>query len=130
MSKQQQKEGRMNGKKEKNGPPLDTSPCPDLGSGSFPCDESDNPKGHAIFQSGDDNEKEVAVFVVPCHGGTVDLVGGKPKPKVGDDPNRPRKAERLTADSPQTLVVRGVTVGVTCKGGKEGSCSYRIVQIK
>ena len=112
-------------------PPSGASPSPDLGSNSFPCaQEGDNPKGHVIFQSGDDNEKEVTVFVVPCPGGTIDLVGGKPKPKVGDDPNRPRQAERLTADSPQTLVVRGVTVGVTCKGGREGSCSYRIVQIK
>lgn len=107
------------------------SPSPDLGSNSFPCaHEGDNPKGHVIFQSGDDNEKEVTVFVVPCPGGTIDLVGGKPKPKVGDDPNHPRPAERLSADSPQTLVVRGVTVGITCKGGKAGTCSYRIVLIK
>jgi hypothetical protein len=99
-------------------------PGPDLGSGSFPC--ASDPKGHAIFQTGDDNEKEVSVFVSPCPGGSVDVVGGKPKPKPGE--NR-KLAERLTADSPQTLVVRGVTVGVTCKG-EEGSCTYRIVQIK
>lgn len=101
---------------------------PDLGSGSFPCEHPDS-KGHPIFQSGDDNEKEVTVFVKPCPGGSVEVVGGKSKPKVGEAPSHPRQAERLTADSPQTLVVRGVTVGITCKG-KEGSCTYRIVQIK
>lgn len=98
---------------------------PDLGSGSFPCTRE--PRGHPIFQTGDDNEKEVAVFVSPCPGGSVDVVGGKPKPKPGN-PN-PQPAERITADSPQTVVVRGVTVGITCKGEK-GECTYRIVQIK
>jgi hypothetical protein len=112
--------------------PSPAAPGPDLGSNSFPCkdEDDDNPKGHLIFDSGDDSEREIIVFVSPCPGGSIDVVGGKPKPKVGDDPGNPRKAQRVTADSPCTVIVRGVTVGITCKHGDgKGVCSYRIVQI-
>jgi hypothetical protein len=102
---------------------------PNLGSGSFECSQDKEPKGHVILNPADDVEREVILFVVPCPEGSVDVVGGKPKPKIGDDPNHPAKAERVTVDSPQTVIVHGVTVGLTCKGGKGGKCSYRIVQI-
>lgn len=100
---------------------------PDLGSGCFDCVAGDEARGHVIYES--NSEMSVSVEVFPCPGGSVDVVGGKPAPKVGDNPEHPKQADRIHVDSHRTVTVTGVTVGITCKGGSGGCCSYRIVMI-